>query len=142
MNQRVSFISLFIISVFILSCVFMQFAPACEWVDTKKGMTISESSGHLEMFQRQLADGQVGGLGLYACFESKQLPTRFFDRMLQGFGQSVNLTIVFLIRGVLYQKGKGRLFVCFITFLHQKAHFLYELCIRKKKDGKKWSLVA
>lgn len=44
---------------------------------------------------------------------------------------------LFHLNGVLFLQGKGRIFVCFKSCVFYPAHFLCELFIRQKSDGKK-----
>ena len=47
------------------------------------------------------------------------------------------LNNLFHLTGVLFLQGKGRVFVCFKSCVYYPAHFLCELFIRQKSDGKK-----
>lgn len=44
---------------------------------------------------------------------------------------------LFHLNGVLFLQGKGGIFVCFKSCVFYPAHFLCELFIRQKSDGKK-----
>lgn len=66
------------------------------------------------------------------------------ELFLKAVGKIARLTAVlvffvnlFHLNYVLFLQGKGRIFVCFKSCVFYPAHFLCELFIRQKSDGKK-----
>lgn len=71
-------------------------------------------------------------------------PLQKRDLSLKSVEKVARLTAVlfffinlFHLNGVLFWQGKGRVFVCFKSCVFYPAHFLCELFIRQKSDGKK-----
>lgn len=58
-------------------------------------------------------------------------------KLIKIFVATILLTILFHMSKVLFLQGKGRIFVCFKSCMFYPAHFLFELFILQKSDGKK-----
>lgn len=58
-------------------------------------------------------------------------------KIVKIFVVTILLTNLFHMNKFLFLHGKGRVFVCFKSCMFYPAHFLCELFIRQKSDGKK-----
>ncbi len=131
-------ISWLLVGVFFVSCLYMNiFITFDGGYNQTKAVVIADYNG-MEVFQHQLTDGKLKASGLPGTEQIKSYALKCGEKLCKLLLQITYGTMFFMISGVLYLEGKGRLFVCFMTFLFHKARFLCELFIRKKKDGKKW----
>lgn len=140
-NIALTGISLFIISVFFLSCLYMEVRTGSLYIDitenTSTDYELSKADNNSYLQQ------QITNIHVKKPFAGKlkQLQRSFPQQKTRHAGSIFSLTglvATLLINYVLFFKRKGRVLVCFLTYLFQRARFLCELFIQKKKDGKKW----
>ena len=144
MNKKkagLSLISLLIVGVFFLSCLYMNISITLDCGNILRKVVISADRNNMNVFQQQLTDGQLKTSEMSNRMQIKHFLLRKPDKAFKMLMPFTYVAIILLISGVLCQKGQGRLFARFITYVYHKTRFLYELFIGKKKDGKKWTLL-
>lgn len=140
MNKKkagLSIMSLFLVAIVFLSSLYMNVSDNFPCAGSKSKPMLVSGFSEMDMFQQQLIDGRLNHDNKTEATQIKQLVLKSLEKSARMM-QYTYLIQIFLISGVLFQNGKGRIFVCFLTFSFLKVRFLYELYIRKKKDGKKW----
>ncbi len=75
---------------------------------------------------------------VYFCtLQKRGMSSSFIENIARLMAVTFVLSNLFHLTGVLFLQGKGRVFVCFKSCVFYPAHFLCELFIRQKSDGKK-----
>lgn len=137
-KAKLARISLLLMGIFFLSCSYMNISANLEIGNVlRKAVIVADDHG-MEVFQQQLSDGRLKTAGITNTVKIKHSVCTSAEKGFVPLAQVTYLTTILLINGVLCREGKGRVFVCFVTFVFHKARFLCELFVGKKKDGKKW----
>lgn len=101
---------------------------------------VADTCSYLTKAESSLDNGQeINNRNfVYLCpLRKKTVSVKDMEKIVRLMAVTLVFANLFHMNGVLFLQGKGRVFVCFKSCVFYPAHFLCELFIRQKSDGKK-----
>lgn len=124
---------------FVITCIFVLFLLSGKFVlyETWQNMNVSYDLNIEHSVMDAEQEQNSWNMECLCALQKKGLSITAIEKIVRLIAATIVLENLFHMNQVLFLQGKGRVFVCFKSCVFYPAHFLCELFIRQKSDGKK-----